>query len=276
MRLGPLEVRWSADTVGAEPLAEPAPAAAGTLTFQCNICGSDQHCQLAELRRDVASCAVCASTGRWRSVIDTLTRELFGCSLTLPQLPSRPDLRGLGIGDWPGYAEVLAAKTDYRNTFFEREPRFDIQQIDGALCGHYDYLVSSDVFEHVDPPIEAAFANACRLLRPGGVFVFTVPYRLDGPTVEHFPDLHDYRLVEHAGRWVLENRTRQGDLQTFDELVFHGGYGNTLELRWFSLPALRQQLLDAGFSAVQVYDQPVFEHGIYWPEGMSHPLVARR
>ncbi len=275
MRLGPLKIRWSGDVV-AEPSVEPAPAAAGTLIFQCNICGTEQHCRLGELRRDQASCSVCASTGRWRAVVDTLTRELFGQSINLPELPSRPDLRGLGIGDWPGYAEVLAAKTDYRNTFFERQPRLDIHQVDEKLFRHFDYLVSSDVFEHVDPPIEAAFANACRLLRPGGVFVLTVPYGLVGPTLEHFPDLHDYCLVERAGRQVLENRTRQGELQIFEELVFHGGYGNTLELRCFSLPALRQQLLEVGFSEVQVYDRPVFEHGIYWPEGMSHPLVARR
>lgn len=276
MRLGPLEVRWG----GAEPQPASAPEpdpvlAAGTLAYRCNICATEQRCRLQDLRRDQASCTTCGSTGRWRAVVATLTRELFGRSIALPELPRRPDLRGLGIGDWPGYADALAAQTDYRNTFFEREPRLDIHRVEEELLGSFDYLVSSDVFEHVDPPIEAAFANARRLLRPGGIFVLTVPYRLDGPTVEHFPDLHAYQLVERSGRLVLENRTASGELQVFDQLVFHGGYGNTLELRHFSLPSLRELLAGAGFSAVDVQDQPVFEHGIYWPEGTSYPLVAR-
>lgn len=274
MRLGPLDIRWGRPDSGAELIPEPA-VAAGTLTYRCNICAEEQHCRMDELRRDQASCTVCGSSGRWRAVAATLIRELFGRSIDLPELPNRPELRGLGIGDWPSYADVLAVKTDYRNTFFEREPRLDIHRVDEELFGSFDYLVSSDVFEHVDPPIEAAFATVHRLLRPGGIFVLTVPYRLDGPTEEHFPDLHDYRLIKRSDRWVLENRTVEGNLQVFDELVFHGGYGNTLELRHFSLPSLRELLSGAGFSAVEVHDQPFFEHGIYWPEGTSYPLVAR-
>ena len=61
---------------------------------------------------------------------------------------------------------------------------------------------------------------------------------------EHFPDLYDYSIAQLKNDWVLVNRTRDGRLETFDKLVFHGGPGSTLEMRVFSERTLKQMLVD--------------------------------
>ena len=57
--------------------------------------------------------------------------------------------------------------------------------------GTYDFILSSDVFEHVAPPVERAFEEAFRLLKPNGFLCITVPSVADD-TVEYYPDLHEY------------------------------------------------------------------------------------
>ncbi len=101
-----------------------------------------------------------------------------------------------------------------------------------------DFIISSDVFEHVVPPVSRAFENVWKMLKPGGVFVLTVPYGAQRETVEHFPELNEFSIVERDGSFVLRNKTRTGVLQEFNDLVFHGGPRTTLEMRVFSLKLL--------------------------------------
>ena len=179
----------------------------------------------------------------------------------IPRFPARQDLRGLGLSDWEGYAKRLVTKFDYTNTFLHSEPRLDIAEIDESLSRTFDFLISSEVFEHVDPPVERAFGNARRLLRPGGVLVLTVPYGLGEATVEHFSGLSSYELVtDEAGRRMLEARSADGTVTRYDKLVFHGGDGATLEMRVFALVDIKKYLREAGFRAIEVLDgEPRYE-----------------
>jgi SAM-dependent methyltransferase len=212
---------------------------------------------------------------RFRSVVRALSVELFGESLALPDFPARRDLRGLGMSDWDGYAERLARVFDYTNTYYHREPRLDITRVPEALCSSFDFVVSSDVFEHVPPPVGLAFENARRLLKPGGVLVFTVPYTKEGRTVEHFPDLYDYRIAGTRRGHVLHNTTRAGERQTFRDLVFHGGAGQTLEMRVFSESSLIEEFARAGFGQVRIHGDADPAHGILWRGDWSLPVSAR-
>ncbi len=247
----------------------------GVLTFRCNICGTLCESKMTDLGRETPSCAKCGSTVRMRAVIHLLSSELFGKSISLPNFPIRRDIRGIGLSDWDGYAVPLARKLSYKNTFYHKEPLLDITAIDPALEGKFDFLIATDVFEHIIPPVSVAFVNARRLLKPNGVLIFSVPYKMEGETEEHFPDLFQYVIIEQNGNRILENRTRDGRMQHLDHPTFHGGAGSTLEMRLFSESALKEHLTRAGFQLVTFHQTPNFEHGIYWQYPWSLPMTAR-
>ncbi len=212
-----------------------------------------------------------------RAIVYALSRSIYGESRLLDDFPVDKGIRGIGMSDWAEYADRLQDRLDYTNTFYHQEPRLDITDIESSLEETMDFVISSDVFEHVTRPVSRAFVNTRRLLKPGGVFVFTVPYTKEGSeTKEHFPVLDDFKIAERNGCYQLVNTTRRGDVEVFEDLVFHGGPGQTLEMRIFSEASVLRELEDAGFSRIEVLSQPVWEHGIYWPLAWSLPIVAVR
>jgi SAM-dependent methyltransferase len=242
--------------------------------FLCNLCGTANAGTLATLSREALTCAHCGSNVRFRAMGYLVTKEVLGRPLPLPDVPVRKDIAGVGLSDAENYARPLAEKFSYENTFYHTEPRLDITSIDTSHEGRYDFVIASDVFEHVEPPVARAFANARRMLKPSGKLIFTVPFTLERETVEHFPELHDWSLAQTEGTWTLTNRTRDGRTQTFTDLVFHGGPGSTLEMRVFSRDALTREFAQAGFARVRVASEPYLPFGIHWPEPWSVPMVA--
>jgi SAM-dependent methyltransferase len=254
------------------PLAESA-----RVQFRCNICGHHCDCDRSELGRETASCDGCGSTLRMRSIIGLLTRELFGEMKPLGDFAPRKDIRGVDLSDWVEYATRLADVVDYTNTYYHQEPQLDITRIGDDIAGSCDFIISTDVFEHVLPPVSLAFEGARRLLKPGGLLVMTVPYALEfSHTREHFPDLHEWTLEgDTFNGFRLRNRRRDGVEEVFDDLVFHGGPGSTLEMRLFSHDSLLAELRAAGFSDVRVASEDLPEIGVYWPSHWSLPVLAR-
>jgi SAM-dependent methyltransferase len=210
-----------------------------------------------------------------RAIVHLLSLELFGQIYILPEFPVRPDIRGIGLSDWECYATPLTKKFDYTNTFYHREPRLDIAKIDGWQKRQLDFIIATDVFEHIAPPVQTAFNNVRLLLKPGGVLIFSVPYTIDGTTQEHFPELHHYQIIEKGSKRVLENITRDGHRQSFDQLVFHGGEGDTLEMRVFSKASLDDCFARAGFRSWKAHLEPALEYGIYWQYDWSLPITAQ-
>jgi SAM-dependent methyltransferase len=242
--------------------------------FRCNICGAPNSTTPEALTREHPSCVQCASTVRERAMIHLLTSELLGNSVALPDLTTRADLTGIGLSDAEVYAMPLTQKLSYTNTYFHAEPLLDIANVSPDKISCYDFIIASDVFEHIAPPVGRAFSNARRLLKRGGVFIFSVPFSLEADTVEHFPELHEFQVVETPAGRRLENRTADGRAQTFADLVFHGGDGATLEMRLFSRAGLEREFAAAGFARVRFADEPCLAHGIVWPEPWSVPMVA--
>jgi hypothetical protein len=248
------------------------------LDFQCNVCGSgNTRVPLAEVQhREHPSCRACNSSLRMRSVIHTLSLELFGQSMILPLFPEDPSILGVGLSDWEGYAAWLALRLGYTNTYYHQEPFLDITDAGPRWLGKQRFVISSDVFEHIPPEgLDAAFRNSRELLAPGGVYIFTVPFEKTGETREHFPRLHDYEIVDEDGVAVLYNTTADGEEERFDDLIFHGGDGETLEMRMFTEPDLLRRFADAGFSSAEVKVPLAPEHGIIWKIDWAVPIVAR-
>lgn len=247
----------------------------GALVFRCNVCSSTCAIQCDDLEREGGYCVVCDSNMRSRSVVHHLSSRLFGRSLAIADFPSDASrLSGIGMSDTGRYAELLPGKMKYTNTFYHKAPRLDIQSPGREHVAAHDFAISSDVFEHVAPPVAGAFSNLRSLLKPGGVLVLTVPFSLDSDTVEHFPELYEFRIEEHGGVPVLLNRTTDGQSQRFTDLIFHGGPGTTLEMRLFSEAGLRRELEHAGFRDVTFHREPSFQAGIYWKWPWSVPITA--
>jgi SAM-dependent methyltransferase len=245
-------------------------------SFSCNICGGECERAATPQGREIPGCPACGSTVRLRSLIALLSREIFGVELALPDFPVVKGVRGAGMSDPQELAERLAEKFDYVNTFYHQEPRLDIVNPGQEQLGRYDFILSSEVLEHVPPPVERAFANLNRMLKPDGVLLLTVPYTIGGRTAEHFPELHEYSLAAPGGRTVLVNRRRDGALEVFENLCFHGGDGSTLEMRVFTEASLSALLSGAGFDEVCVASQDVPEFGVRHAETWSLPLAGRK
>ena len=81
---------------------------------------------------------------------------------------------------------------------------------------------------------------------------------------------------------MLVNRTREGSLQVFDNLVFHRdpsappGAGVPLEMREFSEGDLKSILAKVGFTGMRVHGDSFERFGILWPEPWSLPIAARK
>jgi hypothetical protein len=224
----------------------------GLQEFVCNICGTPNRGDPMDFDRESSNCSSCGSNVRVRALIRVLSVELFGIALALPEFPRIKSLRGIGMTDFGPYASCLAQKFDYKNTFYDRAPKLDIIDPPRDEFGKYDFLISSEVFEHVAAPASVAFHNALQLLKTNGVLVLTVPYSLQSSMEEHFPDLYQFGLAHVGKSVVLVNRTQGGQLQVFENLVFHGpGPGKALEMRQFTENALKQMLAEVGFKQVR-------------------------
>jgi len=213
---------------------------------------------------------------RLRSLIALLSREIFGIELAIPDFPVLKGIRGFGMSDPPELAQRLAEKFEYTNTFYHQEPRIDVVNPGPEHLARYDFILSSEVMEHVPPPVERAFENLNRMLKPDGLLLLTVPYRIDGHTAEHFPQLHEYALASPGGRTVLVNRRRDGSLEVFENLSFHGGDGSTLEMRVFTETSLQKIIAGAGFTSVHIASENVGEFGVLHGETWSLPIVGRK
>jgi len=242
------------------------------VTFTCNLCGARNTVDV--MVTEPSTCA-CGSNVRLRSLIHLLSLEIFGESLILKDFPRMKSIRGFGMTDKDCLAP-LAEKFDYTNTHYDREPRLDITQPHPELAGQFDFLLSADVLEHIAGPVAPAMEEMCRLLKPNGFAGITIFCNPQDQMREHFPNLHDYRLVSLGGRMVLVNRRADGTLEAHDNLIFHGGTGSTLEIREFGVTALRDQLLSAGFKDVLLLTEEVPEIGIVIDHDLSQPLLARK
>jgi SAM-dependent methyltransferase len=243
------------------------------VSFICNICGEHNHVE--NFATEPASCP-CGSNVRMRALVHLLSMEMFNRTLILAEFPRLKAVRGLGMSDQPCYARLLAEKFDYTNTYYDREPRFDFMERHPERYGTYDFIVSSDVIEHIAPPVERALEECCLLLKPHGFLLVTVYCNPGDSLREHFPDLNQYRIVQVGGRDVLVNRRSDGSLDVRENLVFHGGSGATLEMREFGITSLTDKLTASGFREVHFLTEDVPRQGILFDADVSQPLVARK
>jgi SAM-dependent methyltransferase len=265
--------RSSPDPAPADQQIEP-----GTLCFQCNLCGETSMIHVSKLTREDKSCPSCRSNARRRALIRVLLAELGIEQRVLAHVAPTKEIIGLGMTDSNDYAKMLADKFTYKNTFLHEEPMLDIgaSHLPKELKDRHDFVICSEVLEHVTPPVDRAFKNIFQILKYGGILVLTVPYGLQETTLEHFPDLNEFSITEQYGSYTLRNVTKDGVVQEFRNLVFHGGPGMTLEMRVFSEKDLVTRLENSGFRDVKVHRHPDLTCAAWWPQPWSLPISAHK
>lgn len=120
---------------------------------------------------------------------------------------------------------------------------------------HFDVMTCTDVFEHVADD-RVGFCEALRVLRPGGLLVFTVPLGAEAVTVER------------------ARRTASGAIEHLLPAQFHGdrlrGVARVLSFRDYGRD-LPQRLLAAGFAEASIVRLPARE---WW--GWARPVIVAR
>lgn len=246
-----------------------------TLGFVCNICGTNNRMPVDEISREAGNCKNCQSTVRMRQIGHIFSKEVLNTKVPFYRLPKNKNLTGIGMSDWLGYAQVLSEKFNYKNTFYHQDPQLDITSVPESMKGTCDFVISSDVFEHVLAPVQRAFDGAHELLRPGGILILTLPFNLSSETIEHFQDLTTFEIKQDEQGYYMINKMKNGETQIRRDLIFHGGPGQTLEMRVFGEKAIISHLEKAGFTDIKIWSKPYYRFGICIPLPWSLPITAR-
>lgn len=248
--------------------------------YVCNVCGVTNTIVKNEFPREGQSCPSCHSYVRLRGLMIILSQLIYGKHQAISDFDVRKDISIIGLSDWPGYADRIKKKFNYINTHFQSpEPSLDISTTIEGYEEKFDYVICSDVLEHVVPPVQSAFDNLLRLLKPGGTLIFSVPYNLEEKTTEHFPDLCTFEIVFDDGKPPkLRNETVDGEVQWFEDLIFHGAAneGAALEMRTFCERDVFKHLHFAGFANIEKANWESPEFGVRWIDNWSLPLVAQK
>jgi SAM-dependent methyltransferase len=248
--------------------------------FTCNICGFANSLFLwpEQKHRELINCMQCRSTARHRGVVHAVQKALLNDTKTpLAFTDVRKSYYGIGMSDSEVYAQHLDRIFTYTNTLYHAEPHLDVSNSNS--CARYkrlDFVISSDVLEHVDPPVSEALRNIRGMLKASGHLILTAPFLEGYETIEHFPHLNQFSIANIGESFVLLNRRRDEHIETFQHLSFHGGPGSVLEMRIFGLGDLLARLSYAGFSNVEVIRANLGAIGYVWDEIAENPLSGGR
>lgn len=222
------------------------------INWTCNLCGQGHQNDIQYFHREVGLCLGCGSNVRFRAIWYLIESYILSAGQN-----TAIEIIGVGLSDAELYARKLAQAFNYQNTYFHQEPFLDIT--DRSSASNYknlDFVICSDVLEHVDMPVENAFQNLNLMLKQGGFLIFSVPYFTDAiskQTIEHFPAHKNSRVSIEDGReyLILDNKIAHANL------CWHGGAGNVLEKRVFAESAVKKHLADNNFIVTETCeDQP--------------------
>jgi SAM-dependent methyltransferase len=257
--------------------------------FNCNICGKHNSLQGKVRHRELYFCDDCGSCARFRGVVLAVQRFVLADEAKpLKAQKTRMSVRAIGMSDSLSYAPHLERLFSYTNTYYHMEPFVDVTNKEN--CDHYrdlDFIICSEVLEHVRTPVVNCLQNMHSMLKSGGKLILTTPYLSGYETVEHYPHLHDYKIFEHSGRYIVSNIRKDGLHEFHQSPSFHGGPGEVLEMRVFGEGDLMAMIRQAGFSRIDDleptspgvgYDWDEFSFGALYPDRKlkAHVLVCTK
>lgn len=263
-------------------------------SYICPICGQANSRQGEGIHRELNLCSSCGSNSRFRATILSLLSAYVDhddgdqdVSYNLTQLTADKSIRGLGVSDSHVYAELLAAKYNYTNTFYHCEPYLDVESRFSFLeYKPIDFIICNDIIEHTTLPPAEVIPILYEALRPGGVLVLCAPtYKLTHH-IEKYPSFDHYEVEQTARGYKVHFKSKLG--VPFDDVnpCFHGGPGRVLEIRLISDENLFNNLRSVGFVVSQLSDSLLKQYGAWWPErperreikaeAIGKPMICRK
>ena len=236
------------------------------MSFICNITGNRFDLCDNEKERELGSRF--GFNCRFRAICYVFSKLFYGECKIMTNLEKNKNIKGIGMSD-SGWANIMKDKFNYTNTYYHMSPYLDIYNNEHVKTyTDLDFIISSDVFEHIDPfpSVQIAFDNLFSMLKCDGSLIFSVPFTY-GEHKEHFPNLYNYNIEKNDNNeYVLYNTTIDNKIETFNNLCFHGGPGNVLEMRVFSKKSIILFLEKSGFIDIIFYDitEDMNKYGIFW------------
>jgi SAM-dependent methyltransferase len=205
-------------------------------TERCALCGFALQ---VRLRRDeiAVRCLRCGASAITQSLVDVLlqacpdlsVRDAYELSAQGPLVRwLRTRVRSLTTSE---YFDGVPPGNAHNETVCQ-----DVQGLTWASA-HFDLCTSTEVFEHVEDDM-AGFREILRVLRPGGLFVFSVPLNGGERTIER-------TTVENGQRIHVLPAEYHGDRYRGQHVFCYRNYGRDIVSR----------LIAAGFADVE-FRQP--------------------
>lgn len=224
----------------------------------------------SSLLREGPSCLHCGSSVRMREIVSAFKGYV--------ETQIAHDAKIIGLSDSEqveNYFKLIFTER-YQNTYLDTDPILNVIDSSTYQENSADVIISSDIFEHVFFPLSDALMGCRKILKPGGFLITTMPWTPFEASVEHFPWMINYVVQEMKdGKYVVIGTDKSGNPRVVDDPIFHGGPGNTLEMRRINLHVFQDELIKAGFKLISTLldDEP--EYGIRRPEGRVGCIVAQ-
>ncbi|MEB3316672.1 MAG: hypothetical protein VKO39_00800 [Cyanobacteriota bacterium] len=240
--------------------------------YICPICGQTNSRNGEGIHRELNVCSSCGSNSRFRatilSLLSVFTQEED--EYDLAQAATDKSIRGIGISDSPVYAELLALKYNYINTFFHCEPHLDIENRFSFIeYQPIDFIVCNDVIEHTMLPPSEVIPILYEALQPGGILILCAPTYKLLHHIEKYPSFDHYEIEQTLKGFRVHFQSRLGVPFVDASPCFHGGPGRVLELRLISDENLVQNLRSVGFEVRRLGDSLLKKYGAWWPERLE-------
>ncbi len=200
----------------------------------CSVCGHTGEFVRGDHKslRESYPCPNCRFTVRWRDQAGIITDEFGrGQALSIDQLVSKGFLNDISIFE-PAlrgpFVSRMKGLPKYVQSYFRPDlPLGDVAE-DGVRNEDltkltfdedtFDLIITSDVMEHL-PNIEAAFAETLRVLKPGGIHIFSIPN--DYP----FPDRMEPRVAIKNGQEINLKPPRYHNSGDGSQCLVYTDYG---------------------------------------------------
>lgn len=249
----------------------------------CTICGHVGLFERGEQRsiREAYACPSCRFTLRWRDQAGVILDEFGrGQALSLAELVRKGLLDEVAIFE-PAlrgpFVRAFKELANYTQSYFRPGDPLGMPSADGVRNEDltrltfdeesFDLVITSDVMEHL-PDIELAFAETLRVLRPGGVHLFSIPN--DFP----FPERTEPRVRIENGEEIHLKPARYHNSGDGSKCLVYTDYGADLS---DMIRALGGKLSVVRRSIVQPQAQSnaTFVMRKIAPAGARRPAAAR-